>query len=104
MVLTLAAGQALEFPAVTGQVSWNPDVPISGPVGDTNDLGTAAGGFGLYSVHEPRGGLVGVFVERAIPPFAIAPTNLDFASATTRNQTNLAPLLRQVFYIWSGRT
>jgi hypothetical protein len=105
MGLTLAAGQAVEFPVVSGQVDLGAyGVRPLGPEGNTNDVAVTTEAFGLSKVFGPPGGLVGVFLGSNAPKLVATPPRLDFSTPPARNQQQIRPVLQQVFYIGSGRT
>jgi hypothetical protein len=59
---------------------------------------------GIADLTAPIDALVGVFLDDNEPAGSTAPASLDFGSTTNRDFVTLSPVLRQPFYIGSGKT
>lgn len=60
--------------------------------------------FGKSNMRAPLNAMVGVFLEADSPDAKPAPATLDFATLASREQLELHPALRQVFFIGDGKT
>ena len=98
-------GMRLTF-TPSGAVSYGAPHPPEGPEGLISDVCAHADGAenGIATCTAPADALVGVFLGQGLPCLTIAPPPLSFATPETRAYTNLAPVLKQVFYIGDGRT
>jgi hypothetical protein len=104
--LALVPGKAVQFMSVSGTVNVNSfdSVGNRGPEGDINFNPDTAEAFGISVVRGPAGALVGVFLDERTPSPENQPQGWDFSSKAGRDTNPLAPSLRQVFYIGSGKT
>jgi Flp pilus assembly protein TadG len=59
---------------------------------------------GMSGLTAPTHGLMGVFLDQAVPQGKTPPGNLDFSSLSQLNQTLLKPQVRQPFFIGNGLT
>ncbi|MCU0545574.1 MAG: PEP-CTERM sorting domain-containing protein [Oscillatoriaceae cyanobacterium Prado104] len=102
--LPLAAGTILTF-GVSGSVNYKSVTPIDTPDGDrTIAPHTAGAENGISDISAPRNSLLGVFLDDGQPNLSPAPSALNFSTPDSRNYLQLAPLLKQVFFIGDGRT
>lgn len=103
---SFAAGDLLEI-AVTGAVgNWGGSALYT-PDGNAAGLYTHGGTqptFGMSNVRAPVNSLVAVFLTDARPDLTPAPSMLDFSVAGALDYTQLAPELKQVFFIGDGLT
>ncbi len=106
--VAIVPGTSLTFSA-TGATAQghSPSLPLIGPDGDTNSLafrfGNAQNGISNIT-NAPIDSLIGVFLGSDLPILTAAPPTLDFSAFESRNYTNIAPLLKQVFLIGQGFT
>lgn len=100
-----AAGQNeyVEFPQLTGGVSFAGGDAFTGPDGSTITPIDNNAAFGISGIRQDNFAkfLVGVFLSDAEPSGA-APASLDFTGNTSF--TDLSPLLNQTFFIGDGLT
>ncbi|NJL66865.1 MAG: PEP-CTERM sorting domain-containing protein [Microcoleus sp. SM1_3_4] len=102
--LPLAAGNILTF-GVTGSVNYKSVTPIDTPDGDRTVATHSAGDeHGISNISAPRNSLLGVFLDAQQPNLSPAPPALNFSTPDSRNYLQLAPLIKQVFFIGDGRT
>jgi hypothetical protein len=100
--LPLIAGSALTF-AVSGSVNYKSVTPRNTPDGDlTIASHTAEAQNGISNVFAPRNSLMGIFLDSQQPNISPPPPALNFTSPASRNYVELAPLLKQVFFIGDG--
>ena len=106
--LTLLAGMKLSFSA-TGTTSWAPTDPLSGPDG-FGDVESHRKGpdNGVSNVFAPTSSLLGVFLGPGQPDQTPQPPTLAFVGPGANvpggtEFSELAPLLKQVFFIGDGR-
>jgi RHS repeat-associated protein len=92
-------GQRLRF-AAQGGVSADPDFPLLAPDGGSLQTHSSGAENGIASYVAPISSLVGVFLDQAIPTSTPAP--LD--SENDPDSVEIAPALKQVFFIGDGRT
>ncbi len=103
--LQFEPGDVLVFTA-TGGVGHGPVEPLYPPDGDLDEMfhhnhGTENG---ISNIVAPSCSLVGLFLDDSQPDQSPPPAALDFGSAASREYTELAPLLKQVFFIGDGWT
>ena len=60
--------------------------------------------FGKSNLTAPADSIVGVFVGPDDPSTSSPPGSLDFSTPNSRNFTQLAPMLNQIFFIGDGKT
>lgn len=97
-------GASLSF-RVDGGVAHDPVIPTDPPDGGAEVTSHVAGAeHGKSDISAPFNALLGVFLDDLEPGASSVPTSLDFSSNESRNFTNLAPVLRQMFFIGDGKT
>ncbi|CAG0937617.1 hypothetical protein TFLX_06564 [Thermoflexales bacterium] len=110
LAVPFGVGKILSFPQIEGQLIWNkwgPYYGSEGIPGQSTNLLRYHGIAGL--VHDNRDlFLVGVFLD-SNPPTGTPPSSLHFSSTNATGVINdssrqIAPALRQVFFIGDGRT
>ncbi len=108
-LVTVVAGQPLTITA-TGLVSHCPVgsscFALHGPDGDAASVYPHQGGAenGISDIVAPFDALVGVFLGEGRPDATEAPVPLDFSTPESRDYLQLAPGLKQAFFIGDGRT
>jgi hypothetical protein len=103
--LTITPGNLLGFTA-SGSATIGSCCAPTGPDGGSDlilvhDFGAQNG---ISDVTAPRNSLLGVFLGPGAPDSTPAPAALNFGTAASRDYTNLAPALKQVFFIGDGLT
>ncbi len=105
--VTFSEGISLAFSA-GGLGFYQAASPGFGPDGDaTLPVSYACGGEalrGMSNIVAPAGALIGVFLGPEDPAAAPAPPGLMFVSQFDRDYAQVAPLLKQVFFIGDGLT
>ncbi|MDX2038289.1 MAG: PEP-CTERM sorting domain-containing protein [Isosphaeraceae bacterium] len=100
--LDFAAGSRLIFSAF-GFASYN-NSEFSGPDGLTNTPALRGASFGISGYQMPLNALVGVFLGPLRPDVTPSPAALNFLGPGGLDQSEIAPMLKQVFFIGDGRT
>jgi len=100
-------GNSLSFSA-SGGVSYDqpPAYPLKGPEGVAGEITPNLAGDenGISGCTAPANALMGVFIGPDLPSLTPPPAALDFSTPESRDYTNIAPELKQVFFIGDGRT
>lgn len=100
-----AAGAVFTFSAVGGVVNdaAQPLYPAGGNMGWILAREPGAEN-GIADLTAPIDALIGVFLDDNAPGNLTAPTPLNFSSTTNRDFGVLSPVLRQPFYVGTGKT
>ena len=103
--VAMSTGASFTVMSATGAVSKGGVHPYYGPDGQPGDAtGSFQGPFGgIGYLLAPKVSLVGVFLDDTVP-LNSPPGGLSFPSSLDRDFLNLAPALRQPFFIGDGRT
>jgi len=112
--LGLAAGDTIRLEGVSGTGSWDGTSTTSNAA-DGDETFIVANGEtyppnvpttsnnGISNVRAPIGAVMGVFLDGNAPNTTAAPAALDYATDTQRDYTNVAPRLKQTFFIGDGK-
>ncbi|HZQ48261.1 MAG TPA: hypothetical protein VFC07_14690 [Verrucomicrobiae bacterium] len=103
--LPIVPGDLLIFTA-SGTEANHTNRTSYGSEGNTNNVLAHSAGAqnGISSCTAPIDSLLGVFLRPDLPSLTSAPAALDFTTQAARDYTNLAPPLKQVFFIGNGVT
>jgi hypothetical protein len=103
--LPIVPGDLLIFTA-SGAEANRTNRTFYGPEGNLNNVLAHSAGAenGISSCTAPIDSLLGVFLGPDLPSFTPAPLDFDFTTQAARDYTNLAPALKQVFFIGDGVT
>ena len=104
--LSFASGTVLTFSA-SGLIAHGNVPPDSGPEGgepgnEAVTIHKAGAEHGISDIVAPYNSLVGVFLGSSSPEDSPPPPRFDFCLRQSRDYSELAPALKQVFYIGSG--
>lgn len=102
--LTLEPGAKISFRQVSGTTSWSNSNGAFGPDGDTSWIVRQRPANGINATSAPIQCMVGVFLDDRAPNTYAQPAELDYSTASSRNQTTYSPQLKQVFFIGDGLT
>jgi hypothetical protein len=99
--ISIIGGNTLSFLAV-GSTDNGGGTPFTTPDGGSLVFHGAENGFSGLTA--PINALVGVFLDNNLATASIAPTALDFSTASSQTYLSLSPLLKQIFFIGDGVT
>jgi Flp pilus assembly protein TadG len=86
------------FAAAEGNASWNVALGNASPSGVPNNSQ-----HGMSNLRAPIGSVVAVFLNDQQPHLSPAPSCLDFGTSTQRDYAQLAPQMKQVFFVGDGK-
>lgn len=103
--VNVSAGTKLSFRQVTGTTSWaDGSDGAFGPDGDTSWIVRQQPANGINATSAPIQCMVGIFLDNRAPNTYAQAAELDFTTASSRDQTSYSPALKQVFFIGDGLT
>jgi hypothetical protein len=101
---TTIEGNATYTFSASGLVNHGFPLPFSAPDGEDIISHYLGAENGIADLAAPFASLIGVFLGPTQPDQSIAPSPLDFSIPADRNYTELAPSLKQPFFIGDGLT
>ncbi|HEX8341184.1 MAG TPA: TadG family pilus assembly protein [Tepidisphaeraceae bacterium] len=104
--ITVSGGRAITFDGINGGANNMASSVVYSADGNPGQVVANSAGAenGIANVTAPINSVIGVFLDADIPASTVAPQNLNFATAASRDFTTLMPQLKQPFYIGDGRT
>lgn len=101
---TVIEGYAVYVFSACGSVNHGVTLPFFSPNGENLISHYLGAENGIADITAPFTGLIGVFLGRDSPDETPAPQPLDFRTASSRDYLELAPALKQPFFIGDGLT
>ncbi len=109
IAMNVKPGAQMSFQTISGgannDIQWTDRYEPDGNLGwnTSNDTAQAGGELGKSDMKAPINALVGVFLTDADPRYSgTLPAKLDFSTPASRDFSNLAPQIAQVFFIGDG--
>lgn len=112
--LGVQAGDLISFEGLSGTGSNGGGAGNTGPDGNLsrmvtlgNSSATSAGTAsvnGISNARAPLAAVMAVFLTNSAPNTTAAPSNLDFGTNVLRDYTQIAPSVKQVFFVGDGKT